>query len=193
LNFGRRGFGHDPFLQNRGFHRDRFNRFDHHRFDHHRFDHDRDRFRFGFRNCFGFNCGWGWPWWWGWDPGWGWDSDSSYDQNQGRDLERANEMNLQSLEEQRRQEDADSNVRSDPQPQPREDVQTDPPAPSTVLVFRDQHRQEIQNYAISGTTLLAFSPHRTQRISLADVDIPATTKANDNRGLDFRVPGDKAQ
>jgi hypothetical protein len=62
-----------------------------------------------------------------------------------------------------------------------------------VLVFRDQHRQEIQNYAISGTTLLAFAPHRTQRISLADLDIPATTKANDNRGLDFRVPGGEAQ
>jgi hypothetical protein len=62
-----------------------------------------------------------------------------------------------------------------------------------VLVFRDQHRQEIQSYAISGTTLWAFAPQRTQRISLADLDIPATTKANDNRGLDFRVPGNKAQ
>ena len=104
-------------------------------------------------------------------------------------------MNQQSLEmqEQQRQEDADSNVRSDPQPQPREDAQTNPPAPSTVLVFRDQHRQEIQNYAILGTTLWAFAPQRTQRISLADLDIPATTKANDNRGLDFRVPGDEAR
>jgi hypothetical protein len=183
LNFGRRGSDHDPFLHNRGFQSKRF----------HRFDHGRDdfRFRFGFRNCFGFNCGWGWPWWWGWGPGW-WDSDSSYDQNQERDLEPANEMNLQSLGEQgqRRQEDPVSNVQSGPQPQPREAVQT---APSTVLIFRDQHRQEIQNYAILGTTLWAFAPQRTQRISLADLDIPATTKANDNRGLDFRVPGDEAQ
>lgn len=181
LNFGRRGFGHDPFLHNRGFQRKRF----------HRFDHDRDdfRFRFGFRNCFGFNCGWGWPWWGGWSPG-GWDSDSSYDQNQERDLEPANQMNPQSLEEQgqRRQEDPDSNVQSSPQPH--EAAQT---APSTVLIFRDQHRQEIQNYAILGTTLWAFAPQRTQRISLADLDIPATTTANDNRGLDFRVPGDEAQ
>jgi hypothetical protein len=186
LNFGRHRFGHDPFLYNRAFQRKRF----------HRFDHDRDdfRFRFGFRNCFGFNCGWGWPWWWGWDPGW-WDSDSSYDQDQQRGLEPANQMNPQSLEEQGqpRQGDSDSNVRSDRQPQPHQDVQTDPSAPSTVLIFRDQHRQEIQNYAILGTTLWAFAPQRTQRISLADLDIPATTRANDNRGLYFRVPGDEAQ
>jgi hypothetical protein len=181
LSFGRRGFSHDPFRRNRGFQRNRFDRFDH--------DRDDFRFRFGLRNCFGFNCGWGWGW-----PGW-WDSNSSYDQNQEDDLERANEMNLQSLEEQRqrRQEDPDSNVRSDPQPQPREDAQTDPPAPSTVLVFHDQHRQEIQNYAIVGTMLWVFAPPRTQKISLADLDIPATTKANDDRGLDFGAPGGQAQ
>lgn len=104
-------------------------------------------------------------------------------------------MNRQSLEEQRerRQEDQDSYARSGPQPQPREDAGADPPAPSTVLVFRDQHRQEIQNYAITGTTLTAFAPQRTQRISLADLDIPATTKANDDRGVDFRVPGGEGQ
>jgi hypothetical protein len=183
LSFGRRGFSHDPFLRNRGFHRNRFDRFDH--------DRDDSRFRFGLRNCFGFNCGWGWGWGW---PGW-WDSNSSYDQNQEDDLERANQMNLQSLEEQRqrRQEDPDSNVRSDPQPQPREDAQTDPPAPSTVLVFHDQHRQEIQNYAIVGTMLWVFAPPRTQKISLADLDIPATTKANEDRGLDFGAPGGEAQ
>jgi|HubBroStandDraft_4_1064222.scaffolds.fasta_scaffold110451_2 hypothetical protein len=181
LSFGRRGFSHDPFLRNRGFQRNRFDRFDH--------DRDDSRFRFGLRNCFGFNCGWGWGW-----PGW-WDSSSSYDQNQEDDLERANQMNLQSLEEQRqrRQEDPDSNVRSDPQPQPREDAQTDPPAPSTVLVFHDQHRQEIQNYAIVGTMLWVFAPPRTQKISLADLDIPATTKANEDRGLDFGAPGGEAQ
>ena len=33
----------------------------------------------------------------------------------------------------------------------------------------------------------------TQRISLADLDIPATTKANDDRGVDFRVPGGAGQ
>lgn len=96
----------------------------------------------------------------------------------------ANEMNLQSLEGQGqgRQEYPDSNVRSEPQPQPREDAQTNRPAPSTVVVFRDQHRQGIQNYAISGTTLWAFAPQRTQRISLADLDIPATPRPTATAG-----------
>jgi hypothetical protein len=181
VRFARRRFSQDHFLHNRRFQASRF----------HRFHHDRDdfRFRFGFRNCFGFNCawGWGWPWWW--------DSDSSYDQDQERDFALANEMNRQSLEGQRerRQEDQDSDARSGPQPRSREDAGADPPAPSTVLVFRDQHRQEIQNYAITGTTLTAFAPQRTQRISLADLDIAATTKANDDRGVDFRVPGGEGQ
>jgi hypothetical protein len=179
--FARGRFSQDHFLPNRRFQSSPF----------HRFDHDRDDFRFrsGLRNCFGFNCGWGWGWpWWS-------DSDSSYDQDQERDLELANEMNRQSLKEQneRRQEDQDSYARSGPQPQSREDAHADPPAPSTVLVFRDQHRQEIQNYTIQGTTLSAFAPQRTQRISLADLDIPATTKANDDRGVDFRVPGGEGQ
>jgi len=60
--------------------------------------------------------------------------------------------------------------------------------PATVLVFRDQHRQEIQNYAIVGQTLWTFAPQRTQKIPLSELDIPATQKANDERGVDFRLP-----
>ena len=107
----------------------------------------------------------------------------------------ANEMNQQSVEEQRqrRQEEQDSHTRSDPQPQTREDTHADPPAPSTVLVFRDQHRQEVQNYSIMGTTLWVFAPQSTQKISLASLDISATTKANDDRGVDFRLPNEVAQ
>jgi hypothetical protein len=62
-------------------------------------------------------------------------------------------------------------------------------SPATVLVFRDQHRQEVQNYAIVGQTLWSFAPQHTQKIPLADLDLPATTKANDERGVDFHVPG----
>ena len=62
-------------------------------------------------------------------------------------------------------------------------------APATVLVFRDQHKQEVQNYAIVGQTLWNFAPQHTQKIPLSELDLPATTKANDERGVDFRVPG----
>ena len=56
-----------------------------------------------------------------------------------------------------------------------------------MLVFRDEHKQEIQDYAIVGNTLWAFTPHR-QKISLADLNLGATTEANDDRGVTFRVP-----
>jgi hypothetical protein len=58
-----------------------------------------------------------------------------------------------------------------------------------VLVFRDQHRQEVQNYAIVGQTLWSFAPQHTKKIPLDDLDLPATSKANDERGVDFHVPG----
>ena len=73
----------------------------------------------------------------------------------------------------------------------------DPPSPiipPTVLVFRDQHQLEVQNYAIVGQTLWNFAPQRTQKIPLADLDLAATQKANDDRGVTFRIPiGSEAQ
>ena len=101
-------------------------------------------------------------------------------------------MNARSLEQQRRMhesEDQDLYARSDPAPRAREAETPEPPALATVLVFRDQHKLEIQNYAIIGQTLWSFAPQRTQKIPLADLDLPATAKANDERGVDFRVPG----
>jgi len=58
----------------------------------------------------------------------------------------------------------------------------------TVLVFRDQHKEEIENYAIVGDTLWNFAPEQTVRIPLSELDIPATIKANQDRGITFAVP-----
>lgn len=103
----------------------------------------------------------------------------------------ANEMNQQSLEDQRarREQDQDLYARSDPPAQAREVDRPEPPTPATVLVFRDQRKQEVRNYAIVGQTLFAFASQRTQKIPLAELDLPATAKVNDERGVDFRVPG----
>jgi hypothetical protein len=60
--------------------------------------------------------------------------------------------------------------------------------PNTVLVFSNGTRTEIQNYAIMGDTLYDFSPQRTKKILLSQLDIYATIKANDDRGIEFRVP-----
>jgi hypothetical protein len=155
---------------------------------------------FGFHNnCFGVPCRRNWyPWGWGYgyyDPWW-WDSGSSYDQNYERDRAIANEMNWQSLEEQRmrRQEEADGDQdsyaprQSVPRNHPAAEDKSDPIMPATVLVFRDQHRREINNYAIVGQTLWNFNSGRTEKIALADLDLPSTEKANDDRGVTFRVP-----
>ena len=58
----------------------------------------------------------------------------------------------------------------------------------TVLVFRDRHTEEIQNYAIVGKTLWVFTEQRARKIPVAELDVPATTKANEDRGTDFRWP-----
>jgi len=59
----------------------------------------------------------------------------------------------------------------------------------TVLVFRDRHREEILNYAIAGGTLWVFAEQRARKIPIAELDVSATTKANADRGIDFRLPG----
>jgi len=58
----------------------------------------------------------------------------------------------------------------------------------TVLVFRDRHSEEIQNYAIAGNTLWVFTQERGRKIPIAELDVPATAKANADRGIDFRLP-----
>ncbi len=63
--------------------------------------------------------------------------------------------------------------------------------PATVLVYKDGHKQEVQNYAIVGDTLFAFSGNRSHKIQLADLDLAATRKTNDDRGVEFRIPGEK--
>jgi hypothetical protein len=161
---------------------------------------DRDRHR-GFRDRDrGFVGPWrfGYPGWYGYydplfyDPYWWWDSSSSYDSDTEQDIAQANEMNEQSLEEQRAR---DSDDNSDDQDvyarsnEPRHSELT-APSPPTTLVFRDQHKQEIQNYAIVGHTLWSFSAERTEKIPLSEIDIPATTKVNDDRGVNFKVPGE---
>jgi hypothetical protein len=65
--------------------------------------------------------------------------------------------------------------------------------PSTVLVFKDGHMAAVVNYAIVGDTLFDFGDGRTRKILLADLDLPATHKINDDRGVDFQVPASTKQ
>jgi hypothetical protein len=63
------------------------------------------------------------------------------------------------------------------------------PEPSTILVFQDGHQVEIGNYAIVGDTLYNLSaPYVAHKILLAQLDLDATVKANEDRGYEFHLP-----
>jgi len=64
--------------------------------------------------------------------------------------------------------------------------------PATVLIFKNGQQSEVQNYAIVGETLFDFTEGRSHKILLDDLDLPATQKANDDRGVDFQVPAKTA-
>jgi hypothetical protein len=59
----------------------------------------------------------------------------------------------------------------------------------TVLVYQDQHTEEVQNYAIVGQTLWVFDEQQARKIPIGNLDLPATKKANEDRGVDFQLPG----
>jgi hypothetical protein len=70
-----------------------------------------------------------------------------------------------------------------PQPQP----------VSTILVFRDGHRQEISAYTIADATLYAAADYYNsgawnQKIALSSLNLPETVAANHSRGVQFRLP-----
>ncbi len=67
--------------------------------------------------------------------------------------------------------------------QPRPAVHT-----KTVLVFHDKHTEEVENYAIVGQTLWVFDERQARKIRIADLDVPETRKANEDRGIDFQLP-----
>ena len=63
--------------------------------------------------------------------------------------------------------------------------------PATVLVFKDGHQMEVENYVIVGATLYNLIDGRAKKIALAELDLLATEKQNDDRGVEFKVPAEK--
>ena len=68
------------------------------------------------------------------------------------------------------------------------DPAPDPPQPPTTLVFKDGRQLEVSNYAIVSQTLYDLTPGHPRKIALADLDLPATQKQNDDRGVVFQLP-----
>jgi len=65
---------------------------------------------------------------------------------------------------------------------------TPEPATPTVLVFKDGHQLEVENYAIVGTTLYDLTEGHRRKVALGDLDLTATSQQNDDRGIDFHIP-----
>src|ERR1039457_1283966 len=136
--------------------------------------------RFGFRNRPRHRYGYpyyGYPLYayGGIDPYWWWDTYSSNDQDDAQQREEAAEMNAENLEEQRALREQDqAYARPMRQPPPATQARAAEPAengPATVLVFRDQHQREIQNYAIVDEMLWIFSPQRIEKVPLAVLNV----------------------
>lgn len=63
----------------------------------------------------------------------------------------------------------------------------EPQAPTT-LVFRDGRQLEVLNYAIVGSTLYDLTPGHPRKVALAELDLSATQKQNDDHGVTFQLP-----
>ena len=145
--------------------------------------------------------GYGYPWLsFGWYGDTGWSDAYAYPEqaypnyvyappDNGNDSATYNQQQAQidqlnsEVDRLRAEHEADSARNYVPQPPPKPEIRA-----STVLVFRDQHSEEIQNYAIVGKTVWVFTEQRARKIPLAELNVPATTKANEARGIDFRLP-----
>jgi hypothetical protein len=99
----------------------------------------------------------------------------------------------------RRGSGPDSYIPSDPAPSNTDETQQDfasaasnsdpePPADPTILVFKDGHQLEVANYAIVSQTLYDLTPGHPRKIALADLDLAATQKQNDDHGIPFDLP-----
>lgn len=62
------------------------------------------------------------------------------------------------------------------------------PSTPTVLVFKDGHQLEVENYAIVGATLYDLTEGHHRKVALSDLDLTSTAKQNDDRGIDFHLP-----
>jgi hypothetical protein len=111
-------------------------------------------------------------------------------QQTGRQIDELSQQ-VQELREEREYRQAATSSSSVPRPPLREEARTDTDLP-VVLVFLDKRIQEVKNYAIANEMLLVFDDHRTKKIPLADIDLAATMKLNDERGVDFEVPSPTA-
>jgi len=66
-------------------------------------------------------------------------------------------------------------------------------APAVNLILKDERRIEAAGYALVGSTLWILNAHDATKISLSDVDVDATQKKNQKRGINVVIPPNTSQ
>jgi hypothetical protein len=129
------------------------------------------------------------PAWWYGNPGW-YDNSSYPDPyyppaDSGADNGRIEQQQaeIDRLHEEIAELREERDLRAVP-PKPPSDTESQP----TEFVFRDKHTEEVKNYAIVGESLWVLSAGGAKRIPLSELDVAATKKANEDRGVDFKTP-----
>jgi hypothetical protein len=75
--------------------------------------------------------------------------------------------------------------------EPKASVSVMEPVTNVSFIFRDGRQITARNYAIAGETLWVLDEHAAKKFALADVDIPATEKANAVNGVEIHFPAMK--
>jgi len=167
-----------------GFHHpDRGRRFHDHHFN--------GRFRAGINYGYPYNYSYGYPYfyspfWWDWaDSSYDSQPDNSYAQYQANaEINRLSDEGQQLRDEQRDTQYPPAPpqaARPTAEARPHEDL-------PVVLVFLDKRIQEVKNYAVANEMLVVLEGNRRRKYPLADIDLAATMKLNDERGVTFEVP-----
>lgn len=153
------------------------------------------RFAYGYPYYgYGYGYGLGYSYY---PPAWDWDYSYSQSDDRSYESERALTSQIDELNQEMqrlREQQAERAYQPEP-PRPAPITESPQPKPtesrrdvSTILVFRDQHIQEVQNYAIVGKDLVVVADRRSTKIPLERLDLAATAKLNDERGVDFQLP-----
>lgn len=70
--------------------------------------------------------------------------------------------------------------------------------PPAILIYRDGHSEELTSYSIIGPVIYTKADYWssgtwTRKIQIADLDLPATLKQNQQRGVKFELPSSPSE
>jgi len=94
------------------------------------------------------------------------------------------------LDSREKRQPSSSQPESKPAPAPAVDsgIEQRDNSPATVFIFKDGHKIETHSYAIVGQTLFDFTSKPLKKLQIADLDVDATRKANDDLGISLTLP-----